>query len=55
MSDQEKKQETSITPLKPDTGNKESCELSEEELKNAAGGVGIAYEEIKFEYNEQKD
>jgi bacteriocin-like protein len=38
MSDQEKKQETSITP-QPGAENTESGELSEEELKKVSGGI----------------
>jgi type VI protein secretion system component Hcp len=38
MSEQEKKQQTSITP-QPVENKKESGELSEEELKKVAGGT----------------
>jgi bacteriocin-like protein len=42
MSDQEKKQETTISP-QPDAENKkQSAELSEEELKKVTGGTPTA-------------
>ena len=42
MSDQEKKQETSISP--EPNAEKQSGELSEEELKKVAGGAPTATE-----------
>jgi bacteriocin-like protein len=39
MSDQEKKQETSITPQRDAEKKKQSPELSEEELKKVSGGA----------------
>jgi hypothetical protein len=46
MSDQEKKQETSISPQpgaekKKETSKKETSELSEEELGKASGGAKV--------------
>jgi bacteriocin-like protein len=40
MSDQEKKQETIITP-QPNAEKKESGELSEEEMKTVTGGTPL--------------
>ena len=40
MSDQEKKQQTSVSPQTDAENKKQSPELSEEELKKVSGGSG---------------
>jgi hypothetical protein len=51
MSDQEKKQETSISPQLNTDDNKDTGELSEEELKKVAGGAdSMPTESVKFDY-----
>jgi bacteriocin-like protein len=48
MSDQDKKEETSIPP-QPDAENKkQSTELSEEELKKVTGGESISFNFTKL-------
>jgi hypothetical protein len=49
MSDQEKKQQTSITP-QPGTENKGTGELSAEELNKVAGGAPTATAKQQPEY-----
>jgi hypothetical protein len=52
MSEHEKKQETNSTP-QPDTdNNKESAELSEEELKKVAGGtLTLNYTKVQYQFS----
>jgi hypothetical protein len=49
MSDQERKQETSVSP-QPDAENKkQSAELSEEELKKVGGGsLSLNFTKVQF-------
>jgi hypothetical protein len=50
MSDQEKKQDTTLPP-QPDAENKkENAELSEEELTKVAGGADNPTETVTFNY-----
>jgi bacteriocin-like protein len=42
MSDQEKKQQTSVSPQTDAENKKQSPELSEEELKKVTGGAATA-------------
>jgi hypothetical protein len=53
MSDQEQKQDTTIIPQPDAEKKKESGELSEEQLKKAAGGVSFPYSQLGVKYQQQ--